>query len=341
MALLIPSAVVRVVILMPVLVSLLKAMGERPGSPVSAAVVLSLVCSTYYGGTGVLTGTVPNVMVLGALETRKIPVYWGQWAFLMFPVLGVLRVGCGYFIIRWLFRMRPHPPLLQKEDACSPLPLPRGEGGGQGVGEVTSPERKVLGILLLGILLWATDALHGVHPVYVGLLLVVLCYLPGWGPIAPDRLRTLNFPLLIYIAALFTLGRALEITGVTSRMAGFMTGIVDLSGSGALTKLGAIPWMVAPFDFLMDTAAVAGMLTPVLLDFGASLGLGPVPTALSVALGTGLVFIPYQSAPFVVAYSYRQVRMSQFILAMTLISLLTLLLLLPLHLLFWRLIGFV
>jgi|GEM_PF-448968 len=358
MALAVPSGVVRVLILMPMLVSLLQAMGERPGSRTSAALILSLVCSTYYGGAGVLTGSVPNVVVLGVMESRKVPIYWSQWALYLFPVIGLLRVGCCYLLIRWLFPGRPHPP-------PGPLPLPMGEGGRDagrdlmgatggvdkglsplsGEGEVSSrltpEEKKVVGILLLGVLLWATDALHGIHPAYVGLILVLLCYLPGWGPLPPDRLRGVNFPLLIYIVALFAMGRALEATGVTARLSAFLTGWADLRGSSALLQLGAITWMLVPFDFLMDTAAVAGALTPALLDFGAKMGLGPVPVALSVALGTGVVFVPYQAAPFVVAYSFRHARMGQFVLVMTLISLVTLLLLLPLNLLYWRLIGFV
>ena len=93
-ALVIPSGVVRVVILMPVVISLLRELGEEPDSPVSAALVLSLVCSTQFCGTGVLTGSVPNVVVLGVLESRKTPLYWSQWVLYLFPVIGLLRVGC-------------------------------------------------------------------------------------------------------------------------------------------------------------------------------------------------------------------------------------------------------
>ena len=37
-------------------------------------------------------------------------------------------------------------------------------------------------LLILGILLWASDAVHGFHPAYIGLLLVLICTLPGWVP---------------------------------------------------------------------------------------------------------------------------------------------------------------
>jgi di/tricarboxylate transporter len=124
-------------------------------------------------------------------------------------------------------------------------------------------------------------------------------------------------------------------------MAESLTGWFDLTGTSTFFKLGVITYLVAPFDFLMDTAAVAGVLTPILLDFGARLSLTPLQIAFSTGIGTGLVFIPYQAAPFVVAYGFRYVRMGQFILIMTLISVTTLLLLLPLNLLYWRLVGFI
>ena len=330
LAVLIPSGVVRILILMPMLISLLKAMGEKPGSRVSAALILSLVCSTYYGGTGILTASVPNLVVFGAMEARGITFYWGEWALYMLPVMGLVRTGCCYLLVRLLLPLpreapAPPPPI---EDA--PVPA-----------RPTASERKAVGILLFGILLWATDALHGIHPAYVGLLLVLLCYLPGWGPLPTAHLRKINFPILIYVAAAFAMGYAMEDTGLNDRMGAVLTGWLDLSGSHALAKLGAVTCLLLPVDFLADTAAIAAILTPLLLDFGADIGLAAIPTALSVAIGTSLVFIPYQSAPFMLAFSFRYVRMGQFILLMTLISLVTLTILVPLNLLYWHLIGFV
>ncbi len=330
MALLIPSGVVRVLILMPMAISLLKALGEKPGSRVSAALILSLMCSTYYGGTGVLTASVPNMVVFGVMESRNIPIFWGEWALYLFPVIGLLRTGCCYLLIRLLLPVPPAPVRSTNPTDAPEVPL-----------AITPAEKKTGGILLLGILLWATDALHGLHPATVGLGLVLLCYLPGWGPLSPDRLKGVNFPILIYIAAVFAMGYALEETGFNTRLAGVLTGWLDLSEANPLFKLGAITCLTVPFDFLADTAAIAGVLTPLLLDFSAGIGLQPLPTALSVAIGTSLVCIPYQSAPWVLAYSFRYVRMGQLILIMTLVSILTLLLLLPLNLLYWRLIGLV
>ncbi len=328
MALLIPSGVVRVLILMPMVVSLLKSIGETPDSKVSAALILSTVCATYYGGVGILTASVPNLVVMGALESHGFTVYWSQWILYMFPVIGILRVGFIYVLIRLIFRPQHMPNLKAHPNTAHPSE------------HLTDAEKKVLGILLLGIALWATDVLHGVHPVFIGLVLILLIYLPHWGPLPFDTLKKVNFPLLIYIAAVFAMGHALDRVGLNAQIASMFTAYLNTLTS-PLTTLGVITLLTVPFNFLMDTAAVAGVLTPLMLDLGTQLNLPPLPVALSVAIGTGVVFLPYQSAPFVVAYSFRWAKMSQFILAMTLISLLTLLLLLPLTLLYWHTIGFV
>lgn len=328
MALLIPSGVVRILILMPMVISLLKSLNETPGSKVSAGLVLSLTCATYYSGTGILTAGVPNLIILGILESRNITIYWSEWAFYLFPVIGLLRVGLIYGIIRLLFRPEREPDLSARPNIAE---VPE---------HLTPPEKKVLFILIVGILLWTTDILHGVHPVYVGLGLVLLCYLPGWGPLPFDTIKKINFPLLIFITAVFAIAHALENSSLNSYLTIHLAHYLGAAKTPT-AQLSLIAWSAVPLDFLMDTAAVGGVLAPLLLDLSAQLGLSPLPVALSLAIGTGVVFIPYQGAPFIVAYSFRYARMGQFVLVMSLISLLTLVLLLPLTLLYWRVIGFI
>ena len=93
--------------------------------------------------------------------------------------------------------------------------------------------------------------------------------------------------------------------------------------------------------FLVDVAVVGGVITPPLLQVGDTVGLSALQIALSVAVGTGVVFIPYQSAPFMVAYAYGYVTMRQYVTTMVLICLVNLILLVPITLLYWAWIGFI
>ena len=329
-ALLIPSGVVRVLIFMPLLISLLKSLGERPGSRLSAAVILSFVCATYYGGTGILTAGVPNLVVLGVVEARGETIYWGQWAAYLLPVLGLLRVAMIYGLVRILLPLPGGPVRFEGPSPTDGAPE-----------AVSSSEKKALAILAAGVLLWSTDALHGIHPAFIGLALVLVCYLPGWGPLSPAHLKKVNFPILIYIAAAFAVGHALEATGFSARAGGLLSSLVNWAATGPATGLAALTLTILPLNFLGDTAPVAAIFTPVVLDLGAGLGLGTLPVALSAAIAASTICVPYQAAPFVLAYSFRYVSMGQFIRLMTLIAIGTLVLLLPLNLLYWQILGLI
>ena len=66
-----------------------------------------------------------------------------------------------------------------------------------------------------------------------------------------------------------------------------------------------------------------------------------LPIAMSVGMATTLAFLPYQAAPFMVAYSFRRFSLSQLVLCMLLISFLSLLLLCPLNIAYWRWLGLI
>lgn len=323
LAILIPSGVVRVLIVLPVLIALIDALKAKPHSPLSAAIILSVVCATYYGGTGILTASVPNLVIMGVLESQGHPVFWAQWAGYVFPVIGLLRVLAGALIILLLFR-----PTLPSNPELPPSQSTFGRR-----------EAKALGLLLLGVAGWATDTLHHIHPVIIGLGLTILCMTPRIGPLTADSLRKVNYPIIIYIGSVFALGEAFISSGASDQLADGLASWLNLADRSIFSQLAAISYVVTPFNFLVDTAVVGGVLTPPLLNLGAAAGLTPLQVGLSVAVGTGMVFIPYQGAPFMMAYAYGYASMRQFVSAMMLICLVNLIILIPLNLMYWNWIG--
>ncbi len=92
---------------------------------------------------------------------------------------------------------------------------------------------------------------------------------------------------------------------------------------------------------IMDIAAVAAVATPSLLHVGAEAGLSPLGSAMSVAMATTVAFLPYQAAPFMVALGFGTLRVRDLSLAMLLISTLSILILCPLCILYWRVLGLI
>lgn len=332
-AFLVPSGVVRVLFLMPIGL----AIAERV-SPSSAAdrrwsdiaITLSLLCSTYYGGCGVLTGSVPNMVVAGQLEAAGRIVYWGEWLQWMFPVIGLARTILCFGVIWFLFGRRMRLTSVEEQEAIS-MPADT---------HLSSTERRTLVLLLAGVALWATDVFHGLAPAYIGLVLVLMAVIPRWGVLQIEHLREVNFPFFFYLAALFSMGEALQQAGFSDWFMSWVEGnTVEFSQHGWLLKHLAITWLVVPLDFLMDIGAVAGVITPMMLDFGQAHGVAQLPAALSVGMATALVFLPYQAAPFMVALSYNRFTMRQLCAVMVIISMLSLIFLFPLNVLYWRWVG--
>ncbi|MBT6148138.1 MAG: hypothetical protein HOH74_22075, partial [Gemmatimonadetes bacterium] len=271
-------------------------------------------------------GSVPNLVVVGQLEavTGRV-VLWGEWLRWMFPVIGLLRTGLCLGIV-WAVAGRGLAPPAKAGVISRPAPF-------------TRDQRRALFLLLAGVGLWATDPLHGLPPVYVGLILVLCAVLPGWGPLTLHRLREINFAFYFYIAAVFGMGAALEVSGVNEQIIGSVLSHLPDPGGHWLTACLSLTAAAIPLDFLMDIAAVGAVVTPSLVEVGMTYGLTPIASAMSVAMATTLVFLPYQAAPFMVALGFGQVRLRQLVITMFVISILSLLVLCPLNVLYWRVTG--
>lgn len=328
-AFLIPSGVIRVLFLMPIGIALIERLPVCASPQLKAAVLLSLLCSTYFGGCGLLTGSVPNLVLAGQYEKiQGVPIFWATWLYWMFPGIGFLRTLVSLGAIWLLFGRHLNGHVSTQTPSPRSVPL-------------TRIQRRTLYMLLAGVSLWASDRVHHIHPAYVGLGLVVLFVWPRWGPLRFGDLLKIRFALLAYIVALLALGHALHEAGFNHLFIAAFGEYLALEEYGWLGKHLALCLVALPLDFLMDIAAVAGVATIPLMELGGQHGIAPLPAAFSVAMATTLAFLPYQSAPFMVAYSFRQLSMQQLVLAQSLISTASLVLICPLNLLYWRWLGLI
>ena len=332
LAFLIPSGVIRVLLLTPVASAILSKLGAQEDRHTNAAVYLSLLCSTYFGGCGILTGSVPNLVVAGQLEqTTGLVVYWGEFLEWMFPVIGLSRVVVSAVVIWLLFGRRLDP---------GSWTLERGHSD-SGFEPLDQAQRGTLTILLLGVGLWASDVIHHLAPVYIGLLLTVLCILPSRGPLPLNQLKKVDFPFFFYLAALFSVGTALQKSGFNASLIDSALHSVDMASYDWFGRHIAVTFFVLPLNFFMDIAAVVGVATPTMIELGQTHGMSDLSTAMSVAMATSLVFLPYQATPFMVALQTGRFTLRQLVACSASISALSLFALCPLNVLYWRWIGLI
>ncbi|QSW97724.1 SLC13 family permease [Haloterrigena alkaliphila] len=314
LALLIPSALVRILIIAPVLKETGTLFDSREAR---VGLFLGPVFATFYGSSGILTADLPNIMITGfGGSIAGHHVSWTEWLSHMYPVMGITRVVLVCAIIYLLFRPDPD----------SSVELPAGTRDA-----ATSTERHMLAFLLVGAGIWATDFVHGFHPVVGALAVVVLALLPrvgvtDFGTVAEET----DFSILFFLAAVFAIGDGLAATGFTEDAASHLLEFVPTEAPLAVV-LAVVFGITFALAFLMEGLAVASVLTPILIPYAESAGLPLTPVLMSEAMALSSYFFPYQSAVLVVILAEGTADTGEVIRTTVACSVATILLLLPLQ----------
>jgi len=319
LAFLVPSALVRILALAPILRELGSLFDSRK---VRVGLYLGPLFATFYGSAGILTADLPNIIVSGfAQSIAGHTITWSDWWLQMYPVMGLARVLLVISIVYVLFR----PP------ADSTVDVSTVSGHTDGGPEQTDDgtERRMLVFLLIGTLIWATDFVHGFHPVIGAIVVVILAFLPqigvaDFGTIGSD----VDFSILFFIAAVFAIGDGLTQTGFTDSAATYLLALIPTDGPLAVILM-SIFFITFALTFLMEGLAVASVLTPVLIPYIDAAGLPFTPVLLAEVLALSSYFFPYQSAVLIVILNEGDIRARELIVTTISCSVATILFLLP------------
>lgn len=313
---LVPSSLVRVLILGPILISVGKLFSERRPR---VGLFLGPLFVTYYGGTGILTGSLANIIIAGLFETNAgLSIGWVEWAVWLGPVMSVGRGLAITAIAYYLYRPRDSGDIDVQD-------------GVEHAETVSDEARRMFVFLLVGVAIWATDTVHGLHPLYGALAVTLLAFAPRIGVVGPDVVADADVSIVFFLGAIFAIAEGLQRTGFTDLAAQAILSGFPKEGSLAVALVFLVVASLA-LTFLMEGLAVASVLTPVLVSFSQSAGLPLVPVALTEAIALNTYFFPYQSAVLVGILGLDVVDSWELIRMTAICSLVTLLVLLPIQL---------
>lgn len=312
LAVLVPSSLVRVLILAPILQSLGDLFEERRAK---VGIFLGPLFATFYGSSGILTGSLANIIVTGLVESSGGPaITWTEWTLWLGPVMGIGRVALIVGIAYFLYRPRDR-------DGVS---TPDRDGGLS----TTARERRMLVFLLLGVAIWATDFVHGLHPLFGAIVVALLAFAPRVGVVGPDAVGEADFSILFFLGAIFAIAEGLRQTAFTDLAANRLLSTLPADPSLPLVLAVVVVASLA-LTLVMEGLAVASVLTPVLVSFATSAGIPLVPVAMIEAVALNAYFFPYQSAVLVAILGLDVVDSMELTKMASLCSLATLLLLVP------------
>jgi anion transporter len=332
LAFLVPAAMGRIMVLLPIFAALTAELGFAPGRRGRTGILLAVAFGTILPAFAVLPANLPNMVLLGVAETLYgVSVSYAAYFLLHFPLLGL---AYGVLLAELVCRLFP--------DRADDRPL---DQGGRGNHDPLPPwsaaERRLLGILVLALLLWATDSLHGVSPGWVALTAALACMLPGVGVIDRRTFETAtSFGTFFYVAGLLGMVSLIDASGLAGALGAKALAWLPLGPEAPAQNFGALVAAASLIGLVTTHPGVPAVLGPLAASMAKAADLPLVSVLMTQMVGFSTMLLPYQSAPVMVALQLANLRLAAATRLSLLLGSLTLLVLVPLDYLWWRWLGY-
>ena len=319
-----PATVARMLLLVPIVVGLAERVGFAPGSNGYHGLAMTAIMITYQSGSCVLPANAPNLVLAGATETLYgVQLIYAEYLWLMFPVLGALKCVAATLLIGWLYPAELAPR------AAPPAPPP-----------MSAAEKRLALIVCAALLLWMTDALHGVRPGWVALAAGLACLLPRVGVLPPVAFNDVKLGPFFYVGASIGLGAVVYESGLGVAIGNALRATLDLQPNADFTNFMLLSVLNALGGAAFTNPALPAVMTPLAAPFAEAAGWPLAAALMTIAVGYNIAIFPYQVPPIVVGMSAGRVPLAAAMRVTVPLALVVGLLFMPLEYLWWRLIGY-
>ena len=223
-------------------------------------------------------------MLAGATETLySVQLIYAEYLWVMFPVLGLLKGVFATWLVYKLF-----PAEVQPERTPPVFP------------PMSAAEKRLAVILALALLLWMTDALHGVRPGWVALAAGLACLLPRIGVLPPAAFNNVKLGPFFYVGASIGLGAVVHESGLGDILGALLRAKLDLQAGADFTNFMYLSVLNAVAGTLVTNPAMPAVTTALAAPFAEAAGWPLTAAIMTIAVGYNVMFLPYQVPPAVV-----------------------------------------
>lgn len=324
--LLMPSALGRVVLLVPIAVSVAEQFGLQKGRKGYTGVVSAVVLGCFLPGFSILPANVPNMVLAGLSENLHAysPLY-GEYLLLHFPILGILKSVLITVTILILF-----PDSIQ---AGTKAPYEEKDGMG--------PREKILALVLVLMLsLWISDFLHHIAPAWVAMTGACIVLLPYVNIVTPQLFQQkINLGSLFYIAGILGLGQVINSSGLGTVMAKQCIDILHFRPDQPFVNFMSLSLLSMVTGSFTTQPGVPAVLTPFAGELARVTELPVKSVVMSQVVGFSQPLFPYQVPPLLIGMQMAGVYLLEGFKLCFILSLAAVLLLIPLDYLWWQFLG--
>lgn len=320
-----PSATGRSVLIIPIASELARRLGYAQESNGRIGIMLAAAFGTNLPSFAILPANVPNMILAGSAETMyRHSISYADYLLLHFPVLGLLK---SLVLIGLIVNIFPDgaPQIAAQTDREPPI---------------TRPERHLLALLGLSLLLWMTDSIHHVSPGWISLAGGLYCLWPGSGLTSSRSFdEDINFRSLFFVAGVMGVGAIVSESGLGALLVGKLNAIMGLSTGAPIQSVLSLAATSSMIGMLTTLPGVPAVLTPVAGVLATRTGLSLDTVLMAQVLGFSSVLLPYVSPPLMVAIQLGRIPLGAATKLSVASFVATLLVLMPIDLMWWHVLG--
>jgi anion transporter len=324
LAIFMPATVGRILLLVPIVAALAERVGFKRGSNGYNGLCVIAIMVSYQSGSGILPANAPNLVLAGAAEALyDFHFIYAEWMWVMFPVLCLLKGIIAVALTCWLFpdRMAPH----QAQTAAAPM---------------SAAERRLAWILAIAVVLWATDFLHGIRAGWIALAAAVACLLPRVGMLSVDAFNDVRFGSFFYVGAAIGVGAVANETGLGELLGRLLQNSLNIQVGADFANFMVLSLFATVVGLITTNPAQPAVVAPLAGQFAEAAGWPLHAALMTSAVGFTVMVLPYQVPPVVVGIRAAGISLSTVMRLGWPLLAISVVVLLPLDYLWWRLIGY-
>lgn len=319
-----PATVGRVLLLIPILAAVAERAGFAHGSAGYHGLCLAAIMATYQCGTAILPSNAPNLVLAGAAETLYgVHLIYAEYLWVQFPVMGIVKGLVIVLFVCRLFRAEVRPVALQPE--APPL---------------TPEQRRMAVILSVALVLWTTDFLHGINAGWIALAAGTVCLLPRVGVMPVSAFNEIRLGPVFYVGATLGLGLMTQKSGLSEALGSLLHGALPLAAGADFLNFMTLSLLATIAGFFTTNPAQPAVLAPLATQFVQVTGWPIIAVLMTSAVGFSTMILPHQVPPVVVGMQVAQLRLTTILRLSLPLAVFSVVVLLPLDYLWWRLIGY-
>jgi len=320
---LIPATVGRVFLLLPIVMALAKRVGFEHDSNGYNGLCLAMIVATYQCGTTILPANAPNMVLAGSAETLYgLHISYGEYLRYQFPVLGALKSVAIIGFVLWLF------PAVSQPVAATAKTEP-----------LTPEQRRMIAILAVALGLWATDFLHGIQSGWIALAAGTACLLPRIGVMPVEAFSQVRLGAYFYVGAMLGLGLVIQKTGLSDGLGSLLHGVLPLAIGADFLNFVTISVLSILVGLFSTNPAQPAVMAPLAEGFAHATGWSLTTALMTIGIGFTTFLLPYQVPPAMVGLQVGRLRAGAMIRLILPLMVFSVVAILPLQYLWWRLIG--